>query len=510
MKRVLILFLALVMLLGCLAACKRNTNNTGGDDEEEEEEFVPLPEADYTGKEYTILYRSGSEYVEEWIGDLSSADVISANIALRNQRVEKRYNVTLNLESGRSGDDWAGFWKKVQTNLEDENYQLVAGKTYEMAGSSVQGYCLNWLNKEQVPVVSLSADPKEVSECWDAAFTRAASYKGCSYIATGPLSLTDMYSSACIFFNKKLLNSALGNKSDDPTADLFQLVKDGKWTLDKLMEYADNCTAGVEGGSAGTSSKTYGLSSNDATLIDAYIYASNITMTQRKNVNGEETIVLTTVGNNNPINTLANKLKDLYSESRGSVKKEGNDMVATFVSGGSVFTTGVLSSAKRIQSDSEIQYGIIPYPKYTESQKEYHTYKVDSKTGFCIPRAVKEENREFVGTITEALAYYSNKYVKPALYEKVLKHQNVQDKDSSECVTIILNGGLYEFANIYAYAWGDLNSPAHLLRKVVQNNTNYVTQYNAKKDNFQFYLDALLDSFKGDTEGADPIEEIEE
>ena len=496
MKRVLILFLALVMLLGCLAACKRNTNNTDGDDEEEEE-FIPLPEADYSDKEYTILYRQGTRYEEEWIGESGSADVISANIALRNQKVENRYKVSLDVDSGRTNPDWNEFWKKVTVTTTDDIYQLVAGKTYEMAGSSVQGYCLNWLNSEQIPVVNLE------KEWWDGEFTRAASYKNCSYIATGPLSLTDMYSSACIFFNKRLLNNALDYKSDDSTADLYNLVKEGRWTLDKLIEYAANCTDAVEGAE---DASIYGLSSNFAIMIDAYIYASNLTMTQRKN----GTIVLTAVNNNNPIIVLSNKLKAFYNES-GSVKKENYDLVDTFVAGKSVFTTGDLSCAKTIQVGAEdLQYGVIPYPKLNEAQEKYHTYKLDYRTGFCIPRTVAEDNREFVGTITEALAYYSNKYVKPALYEKVLKHQNVQDKDSSECVTIILNGGLYEFANIYAYAWGDLNSPAHLLRKVVQNNTNYVTQYNAKKDNFQFYLDALLDSFKGDTEGADPIEEIEE
>ena len=497
MKRVLILFLALVMLLGCLAACKRNTNNTDGDDEEEEE-FIPLPEADYSDKEYTILYRQGTRYEEEWIGESGSADVISANIALRNQKVENRYKVSLDVDSGRTNPDWNEFWKKVTVTTTDDIYQLVAGKTYEMAGSSVQGYCLNWLNSEQIPVVNLE------KEWWDGEFTRAASYKNCSYIATGPLSLTDMYSSACIFFNKKLLNSALGGTStDDPTADLFALVKDGKWTLDKLIEYAEKCTDEVEGAEGAS---VYGLSSNTTTLVDAYIYASNLVMTERKKVNGEETIVLKAVDNNNPIIALSNKLKAFYNES-GSVKKESGEMVDTFVAGKSVFTTGDLSCAKTIQNDApDLQYGVIPYPKYTESQKEYHTYKLDYKTGFCIPRTVAEDNREFVGTITEALAYYSNKYVKPALYEKVLTHQNVQDKDSSACVTMILDGGLYEFANIYAYSWGNVQGPAHLLRKVVQNNTNYARQYDAQKETYQFKLDALLESFRGDTVEADSAE----
>ena len=501
MKKILVLFLALVMLLGVLAACgPQEETPTDTNKQTEYDETAPLPRTTYNGKTYTVLYRSNQLYEEEWVSDNSKrGDVINDAIASRNQAVIDRYGIKLDYDSGKVSQEFDEvFWPKVTTNREDDTFQLIAGQTYRLATVSVQGYCLNWLNSNQIPVVDTEAD------WWDGDFIQAAKYNNCAYIATGPLSLTDMHSSACIYFNKTLLNQF---KGPDATEELFELVKNGGWTLDKLMEYAKDCTSKVEG-AENDDGAVYGLATNWNNQIDAYIYASELTMTERKN----GTIVLKAVDSNNRILDLASKLQSFHNDSGNVVMFSSGvtpERVYKFVTDNAVFCTGVLNSAKDIQTYApELLYGVIPYPKYDENQKEYHTYKLDYKTGFCIPRSVKENNREFVGTITEALAYYSNKFVKPALYDKVLTHKNVQDKNSSDCVTMILNGGLYEFANIYAYAWGDEQSPAHLLRYIVQNKgSDFSTEYRAKYSNgkgpYQKSLENLLKSFKSDDVSAD-------
>lgn len=504
MKKILVLFLALIMALGVLAACgpkPSGPSNPSGEQQYDEE--APLPRTTYNGKTYTVLYRQGQQYEEEWISDETrKGDVINDAIASRNQAVIDRYGVMLDYESGKvpTNSFENDFWAKVTTNRTDDIYQLLAGYTYRLAKVSVQGYCLNWLNPGQIPEVSTSA---EKCDWWDIDFIQAAKYNGCTYIATGPLSLTDMYSSACLFFNKELLNQY---KGPDATDELFALVNNGGWTLEKMMEYAADCTETVEGDETGENT-IFGLTTTQSTMIDAYIYASDITMTYR-DTNG--VIKLTKMDSNNRILDLSETLKKLYNVS-GHAKLTSSlepEHVQLLCEGKAVFAAGTLSSAKDIQTyASQLQYGVIPYPKYNAEQEKYHTYKLDYKTGFCIPRSVKENNREFVGTITEALAYYSNKFVKPALYEKVLTHKLVQEKASSDSVTMILNGGLYEFANIYSGAWGGVDGPAHLLRKVVQKNLNFSSEYSTNYRNgrgpYQTFLTTLLNSFKSDDVSAE-------
>ena len=105
------------------------------------------------------------------------------------------------------------------------------------------------------------------------------------------------------------------------------------------------------------------------------------------------------------------------------------------------------------------------------------------------------------------MAYYSNKYVRPALYEKVLKHKIVQEQQSSRSIDKILDGGLYEFANIYAGAWGDQQSPAHLLRQCLKSNNDYYTEYKGKKTFYESMLRKLLNNFSTDDAVTTPAAE---
>ena len=500
MKRGLVLFLALIMLIGCLAACgpKSETPSGPSGKTEDREADQYLPKTDYSGKTYTVLYRGSSQqFIQEWYSDSTKgADVINDAIASRNQAVIDRYGVTLDYSSGAvlGGDFTNDFLSKITNNTTDDNFQLVAGKTYDLATASVRGYFLNWLNPEQVPTVDLTAD------WWDGDFTQEARYNGCSYVATGALSLSDMYHSACFYFNKTLLEQFKGPTA---TEDLFDLVESGGWTLDKLVEYSKDCFYKPE--NAEDDSETiFTLSINRNTTVDAFIYSSNIRMTQRTN----DGIKLTTVDKNSKILDLATKLDSFFNESGKANLISIDSFESDFVEGRAVFCAGILSTAMNIQTAAkDLLYGVIPYPKYDEAQTEYYTYKTDNKSVLCIPRSVKENNREFVGTITEAMAYYSNKYVRPALYEKVLKHKIVQEQQSSRSIDKILDGGLYEFANIYAGAWGDQQSPAHLLRQCLKSNNDYYTEYKGKKTFYESMLRKLLNNFSTDDAVTTPAAE---
>ena len=142
MKRILVLLLALVMLIGIFAACgPKQSGNNGGNEEKPKEHDTEadqyLPVESYAGKTYTVLYRQGSSYEEEWISDESrNGDVINDGIASRNQAVIDRYGVELDYESGKTQNNWDVFRIKVVNNTEDDTFQLIAGYTYGLAFTS--------------------------------------------------------------------------------------------------------------------------------------------------------------------------------------------------------------------------------------------------------------------------------------------------------------------------------------------------------------------------------------
>ncbi|MBQ3639189.1 MAG: hypothetical protein II955_01560, partial [Clostridia bacterium] len=484
------LFLALLMGIGCFASCttkgdKKPVSTTVTQDTDS----TPLPKADYSGQTYTILYRDS--YAYEWDHeDATNGDTVNSAIYSRNSSVEERYGILLDLETGKVSsasfeDDFlAKITQAVMSG--DDLYQLAAGYTYRLATNSAYG---SFLNLFDVPNLDLTA------EWWDGEFTDAASYKGVSYIANGPLSLSNMYSSACIYFNRSMLDQNIQNG----TNQVFSLVDEGNWMLEDLITMAEACTPADTDGVA-DENDIYGFASNVTTNVDAWIYAAELNLTTRQS---DGTVVLKPISNGNRIIDLLERINYLYNDSGATYQQPTTDasmdpFVGMISNRKAVFSTGRLADAKTLRN-ADIEYGIVPYPKWNEEQAGYYTYALDYRTSFAIPNTVK--NPEMVGTVTEALAYYSNLYVKDAIYNVVLKYRDARDEESSKCIDLILNGGRYDFANIYAFAWGDVLGPAHLFRSCVQSNASNISiGYTANKGTYEQALKDFLLHFTTESE----------
>ena len=491
MKKFFIFLLTLIMVAGCFSACsneKKSGGNANTGTGTKNDDTVPLPVADYSGKTFTVLSRDDESYREEWIADGSTTDTIGRAVFARNSAVEDRYNVYLDFESGlvELGDvNAANFISRLDKMfLSGENtYQLAAGYSYVLAVESTRGNYLNWYT---MPNIDLS------QEWWDGEFLDYASYKGCSYIASGPLSLTAMKGSACIFFDLDAVDAKLPGGS----AQIFEDIRDGKWTIDKLMTYAELCASNVEGDE---SARVYGFASNRNTSIDAFVYAFDMGFTA---YDSEGTPKIRPINASNPIVSAYDKMKtytaaDYYWYVDTDDAEFGDGNVDWLLRHKTVFTAATLQYAAKLRKSADLNYGILPYPKWNEDQNQYLTFKAHSHTDFAIPRTVRDAGEDqFVGTIIEALAYYSNLYVKDALYNVVLKYRDARDADSSYCVTLVLNGGRYDFANIYAFEWGDQQSPAHLFRQSLKHNTASIANaYKAEKERYETVLTNFLRNF---------------
>ena len=163
--------------------------------------------------------------------------------------------------------------------------------------------------------------------------------------------------------------------------------------------------------------------------------------------------------------------------------------------GNTAFTTSHLQMASQLRA-TEINYGILPYPKWDKAQQQYHSVTMDFSSAFAIPRTAAG-NAEFVGTIAEALAYYSHVYVRDALYETVLKYRDAKDVNSSKCIDIILDNPRYDFAYVYAFSWGDQQGPSALLRTCIKSKQPFIIKaFNSNSTRFNNSLTKLLTNFK--------------
>ena len=488
MKKLFAILLLLCMLVPTLAACNKDKNNDNTNTSEQgssdlADEVLSPAKDEWIGKEYKIIYRD--TYAYEWEYDEEAAgDVINDAIFKRNSAVQDRYNITLVNYPVSATSFENSFLLPIQSsNLAGDNaFQLAAGYEYRLAYNSMLGEFLDWY---QIPGVDLDAD------WWDGNFAKAASYQDHSYIMTGSLSLSHLYSSSCVFFNQNLINSRIEGGSDE----IFGLVESGDWTLEAFENYVKEFTVDDDGVEGMTSDDSYGYATNTYTAVDAFMFCSDISVSGRTE---DGTVKLYGVGEK--LTNLATTLHRIINTSGNTFIHNGqdpeiDDHIGMMLKGKTAFTTDYLKSAVELRG-SDVNYGILPYPKYNSDQKKYYSITMDFSTAFAIPISAGGDI-DFVGAVTEAMAFYSHRYVRDALYSTVLKYRDSKDEESSRCVDIILENTRYDFAYIYAFAWGDQQGPSAVLRNCINAKTDAVSVlFGSNKTSYTTKLSNFLENFK--------------
>ena len=129
-------------------------------------------------------------------------------------------------------------------------------------------------------------------------------------------------------------------------------------------------------------------------------------------------------------------------------------MMKDFADGKALFYYEVLDVANRVRP-YEIDFGILPAPKYDEAQENY----LCNANGWCVspivvPKIV--ENPDRTGFIIEAIAETSKQYIVPVFYDKVLTGKALRDDDSADMLDLIVYSFVLDNADIYQ--WGNLDT----------------------------------------------------
>jgi len=90
-------------------------------------------------------------------------------------------------------------------------------------------------------------------------------------------------------------------------------------------------------------------------------------------------------------------------------------------------------------------YGVLPYPKRTEGQKNYATYLSGTFSAQMIGVSQDPNSWARTGTITQALNVLGHEYVIPAIYDVTLKIKTSRDEDSIRMMDLILDNRAYSF-----------------------------------------------------------------
>jgi hypothetical protein len=151
-----------------------------------------------------------------------------------------------------------------------------------------------------------------------------------------------------------------------------------------------------------------------------------------------------------------------------------------------------LISMETLRSYDTVEFGVVPSPKYDESQEKYSTMMNAATSLFCVPITVFDTG--YVSVILEAWSAESHRVTIPAYFEIALKTKYSRDDDSAAMLDLILLSSTVDFV-YYSNDFDPLSSIGYKLFHDA--NHNFSSFYKANEKPAQKKLDKIIEAYKG-------------
>jgi hypothetical protein len=447
-----------------------------------ETEIKPdLPsDLDYQGEAINIWYFTKNSDVSESFINIQGAldgDVVNEALYYRNLNVEETLNVDLVFtDNGVASSDVGTSIRKIIMSGSND-YDIYNVVQWNSAKFVTEGLYYNLID---LPYVDID------KPWWSTYYINEINIgKNNRYFLCGDISIDMIRCISCMYFNKVIYQDSNG----DPNT-LYNTVLEGGWTLDKLYTLAEQAYSDLNGNEKADDGDQFGLFSNNYNNIDVLFYGAGLHATTRD----ESGIPSLTLNNENTINAMDKIYKLCYENKGVKLRADGKGTLqdtVDFNNGYGLFLMGFLYSSEQLR-DMKQDYGIIPSPKYDETQKNYSAVVHDIATLICLPNTCTK--LEECGAVLELMAYQSYKTVTPAYYETAMKTKYTRDQLSSQIIDILHDNNMTDIA----YVFGDaFNGLGYIGRNMIINKKADFASYYAKNEKAALKtMQKLIDAYE--------------
>ena len=196
----------------------------------------------------------------------------------------------------------------------------------------------------------------------------------------------------------------------------YEDVYNGTWTFDKMLGYAKDAYADLNGNGQADKDDRYGMAMNPAYIAGFGFNFGELPMTW-----DEEGYHFNLVSDR--IVRIVELMQALPANPDVYFTTSGNDHYKVFEAGNALFEG--YGSDPALLRDLEFDFGYLPYPKLDETD-DYTVWTVGGM--MAVPITLSDPSR--TGTIVEALSAGSNKYVVDAFIEQYVEGKVLRDEDS--------------------------------------------------------------------------------
>ncbi len=440
-SRLLTLLLAALLLSPALSACgsteptdetapaDTTATDTTADTAAETELTDGLEDVDMNGFQMRFLHSTadGMNWVEVTLdADAESGDILSDAVFRRNEYVEGRFNAELVFYEEPNADISSKLYQQYVASG-DDLYDIIL-----LNGTQVVANIANIANLNNIPYVRFEKD------WWNPTASALFYIDGKRLAVAGNYSLSAVSTANCLLFNKNMYDS-LGFGDD-----IYDVVREGKWTIDTYFAKASAAQSDLNGDGKMDTADRWGTTGTVKSLHNMFIIGAGMNYVTRdadgypvfqmasdeKLVSFMEKIVTTEIAD-----------PYIYHMPTNGIHSE--DYPVKFDENQTLFFTAWPKNFFKIR-EMEEPFGVVPAPKFDEAQQKYYANMANGEFT-TLPRSYREDRLENIGILLEAMSFYSQTELIPVYTDKVLDMKITRDYDSAEMLDIVYAGITYDF-----------------------------------------------------------------
>ena len=524
--RMLALIMACLMCVVPVIACdeeEQGGNNGGLVNNTQDENGLKmddLPSLNYLGETVNVLHWNDAGY-HEFDEESITGDNVADAVYMRNDTVMSRLNIELNFigEPG-SNTKRAAFVKRVTSAVENSShdFDIISSYSRTQGMLAVAGhlYNLNDLGKDVHSYINLN------QPWWPADITETLSFGSSCYFLSGDISTAVLYNMTCVFFNKKQLNAKFNETAQEQGFEsavdmLYDMVylqdkqdKTKNWTIDRMIEISNEFCDGVDNSGKAVQDGRYGFVSIYFQM-DGFYTGSNLRLVDQ---DPEDLLVISRDFTSSKTVALVKKLGTwvtsetcLVETSNGQLGLDSNEFncpgyAIPFMKQNALFMMCRAEVAGNTLSRlKNFSYGILPIPKYNDSQLNYYTCLGNPISIFgifidCIDPSEGDVEAEKLSMLTAVLECWASEGYRKTTPEIFYVNMMVKWSESpkeADMFQYVRNGIVFDLGRIFS---DDLSYMSEMPSRAAATNSSWINAYGAYKNQLNKKMENMVESFR--------------
>lgn len=486
-KRIALLALTAALLLSACSETTTAENTDGPSAPAAENAEVPetepetevdtqdhVPEMKFD-KEMNFLLPDVSWLTRNIISDeLTGERVNDAQNALK-LAMEERFGTTLS--ETFTGDIWSTNYITRLVTSGDDSFDICYSLDLYAPGYIIGDCVIPYSELEHVDLSRIY---------WDQSILKCMTINNTPYFAFGAYDLSYYDFTHALAFSKDLI-------ADYGLENPYQLVKDHYWTVDKFQEMAQFGNADVNGdGKKSWKDDSWGYIAEPKQVLPCFwISAGELSIAK-----DEQDLPFMNINGNDRFFAIFEKIYNVMWD--GEVwcsDQAGMDYwksaARMFNERRIIFMDEIFYRLNELR-DVDVDFGIVPYPLYDDSQAEYYSrVEAGGRIGM-VP--ITNKHPEYAGALLEAMSSFGWNNLIPEYYEVALKRKTSRDEDSAAMLDLIFATRRYDLGDTW---WCNELRDGLFKNMFAENNRNLSSAIAAQEKIVNKILSRVVDKLKG-------------